>query len=117
MAVRSVTRVEDVNTVLYTWSGLLATSTDTGEPVKVLDWADYSVQFEGNFGVGGSITFEGSNDGTNFRALTDPQGNAITKTAAAIEQIEEAVRFVRPSVTAGDGATSLVATMFMRRNR
>jgi len=83
----------------------------------VLDWADYSVQFEGTFGTGGSITFEGSNDGTNYRALTDPQGNAITKTAAAIEQIEEAVRWVRPAVTAGDGTTALVATMFMRRNR
>lgn len=117
MAVRTATRVEEVNTLTYTWAGLTFTTTDEGNPVQILDWADYSVQFQGTFGTGGTIIFEGSNDGTNYVTLTDPQGNAITKTAAAIEQVEEAVRYVRPRVTAGDGTTALVATMFMRRNR
>lgn len=115
MAVRTATRVEEVNTLTYTWAGLL--NSDTGNPVQILDWADYSVQFDGTFGVGGTIIFQGSNDGTNWHTLTDPQGNAVSKTVAAIEQVEEAVRYVRPNVTAGDGTTALVATMFMRRNR
>lgn len=75
-----------------------------------------SVQFTGTFGTGGTILLEGSNDGTNYVTLTDPQGNAISKTAAGIEAIEETTVYIRPRVSAGDGTTSLVATLFLGRN-
>lgn len=96
------------------WSGLL--NGDDGAPIEMPGSADRSIQITGTFGVGGSINLEGSNDGTNYVVLTDPQGNAITKTAAAIEAISELTRFVRPRVTAGDGTTSLVATLLVKRN-
>lgn len=119
MAVRTptVTPAPNGNTngILYVWTGLL--NGDTGTPVEGVDFADQTVQVGGTFGVGGSVTLEGSNDNATFFALTDPQGNAITKTGAALEVIEEAPRYVRPNVTAGDGSTSLTVTIWARRGR
>lgn len=103
------------NGVLVVWSALA--NGDDGTPWEHADYGDRTVHFTGTFGAGGSVTFQGSNDGTNWFALTDPQGNAITKTAAGIEVVSENPRFVRPIVTAGDGTTALVATMWGRRNR
>lgn len=119
MATRNATNagVAPVDTIgeMYalTWTGLL--NGDVGDAQGYAEFADKSVQVHGTFGVGGSITFEGSNDGTNWFPLTDLQGNAITKTAAALEHISEATVFVRPHVTAGDGTTSLTAILFVRR--
>lgn len=104
-----------VNAELCEWTGLL--NGDDGVPLEGADWADRTIQFDGTFGAGGSISLLGSNDGTNYFALTDPQGNAITKTAAGLEVIEEGPRYIKPSVTAGDGTTSLNARIWGRRNR
>jgi hypothetical protein len=100
---------------LVTWSGLL--NGDTGEQVSLTDFPDRTVQIVGTFGAGGAVNFEGSNDGTNWAILTDPQGNAITKTSAAIESVTETPRYVRPSVTAGDGSTDLSVILFARTPR
>lgn len=121
MATRSssnagVTPVDTIGEMyVVAWSGLL--NGDDGAAIQFAEFADKSIQFSGTFGVGGSITLQGSNDGTNWFPLTDPQGNAITKTAAALEKVDEATAWVRPIVTAGDAATNLVATLFLlRRN-
>lgn len=107
--------VDMEHATLVTWSGLL--NGDTGTRVSYTDFPDRTVQFLGTFGTGGSVSFEGSNDGTNWVVLTDPQGNAITKTAAGIEAVTETPRYVRPSVTAGDGTTNLTVIMFARTPR
>lgn len=111
-----VTPVDTIGEIyVITWSGLL--NGDDGTPIQYAEFVDKSIQVHGTFGVGGSITFQGSNDGSNWFPLTDPQGNAITKTAAALEKVDEATAWVRPIVTAGDAATNLVATLFLlRRN-
>lgn len=101
--------------VLVIWTGLL--NTDTGSPVSLTDFPDRTIQLTGTFGTGGEVTFQGSNDGTNWNTLTDPQGNALTKTAASLEVVTETPRYVRPSVTGGDGSTSLTLTMFARTPR
>lgn len=105
------------NGVLITW-GPIAFG-DTCAPVMGVDWADRTVQIKGTFGAGGSVTLEGSNDETSptYAALTDPQGNAITKTVASLEVIEESPLQVRPNVTAGDGTTALTVTVLARRQR
>lgn len=97
---------------LVSWTGLL--NGDDGSPVQFGAFTDRSIQFVGTFGTGGTIVLEGSNDGVNYVALTDPQGNSISKTSASIEAISEATRYVRPRVTAGDGTTNLAAHLFMR---
>lgn len=95
--------------------GALTTTNDRGTPCEWLQWADRSIQFNGTFGAGGTIKLQGSNDGTNWIDLTDPQGNAISKAAAGIEAVTEITQFVRPFVSAGDGTTLLTATLVMRR--
>lgn len=98
---------------LITWSGLL--NGDDGAAAQWTDFADRCFQVTGTFGAGGSLTIEGSNDGTNWSILSDPQGNPLTFTTGRIEQALELPRYVRPRVTAGDGTTNLVATLCMRK--
>lgn len=103
----------DYNRVtIVTWTGLL--NSDDGAPIEQPSFADRTVAFTGTFGVGGTVQVEGSIDGTNYFVLTDPQGNNISKTAAGLESVSEAVRYIRPKVTAGDGTTSLTCTMLLR---
>lgn len=117
MATRTATvdTINDFNNMalLIQWSGLL--NGDSGDPYTIPGYSDRSIQVQGTFGTGGSISLEGSNDGTNYIVLTDPQGNAITKTSAAIEAVTELPRYIRPRVTAGDGTTNLVASLFVKR--
>ena len=97
------------------WSGLL--NGDTGNAIGFQGSGDKSIQFTGTFGVGGSISLQGTCDkvpGSNWFILSDLQTLAITKTGVALEGIAESVMWVRPIVTAGDGTTNLVATMVVR---
>lgn len=109
----------NANLARVTWTGLL--NGDTGAPVEMGDWADRTAQVYGTFGTGGSVNMEGSNDKASetptYAILSDPQGNAFTKTAAAIEALEESPLIIRPNVTAGDGTTTLTVKMVCRRNR
>lgn len=119
MAVKAVTKTPSPfhrdNAVTLAWASMA--NGDSGEVCETPSGSDRSVQFTGTFGSGGTVLLEGSNDGTNYVTLTDPQGNAISKTAAGIEQIEEITRYVRPRVSAGDGTTAIVATMIVRSPR
>jgi hypothetical protein len=116
MATRAIS-VDNTNprALVIQWTGLTQATLDDGAPFEGADWSDRSVQIQGTFGTGGSVSIEGSNDGTNYQLLTDPQGNDITKTAADLEQITEITRYIRPRVTAGDGTTSLTVTIYARR--
>lgn len=75
--------------------------------------SDKSVQITGTFGAGGSVTLQGSNDGTNWATLTKADGTtAATFTSAGMAQILENPEFIRPTVTAGDGTTALTVQLF-----
>lgn len=97
---------------LVTWTGLL--NGDDGAGAEWVEFSDRCFQVTGTFGTGGSCTIQGSNDGANWAALADPQGNALTFTSQKIEQALELPRYVRPVVTAGDGTTSLTVTLCMK---
>ena len=88
---------------------------DVGLPLQNFGGSDRSIQVTGTFGAGGTMLVEGSNDGTNYYTLVDHQGNALSITAAGLKSIDQAVAYVRPRVSAGDGTTSLTATMMCRR--
>lgn len=90
---------------------------DTGAPQMLPGNADRTIQVTGTFGAGGSVAAEGSNDGVNYFALTDPTGTTIAITSAGGKAITEACMYIRPHVTAGDGTTALVATMFCRNTQ
>lgn len=112
-AIRAASITRDKASALVVWTGLDAD--DSGEPVQLPDFPDKTVTIEGTFSVGGSCTLQGSNDGTNYYSLTDPQGNAITKTAAGIELVTENPKYIRPLVTAGDGSTAIEARLYCTR--
>lgn len=105
------------HTVVVTWAGV--TQADTFTPVGPR-WADYSdrnCQLVGTFG-GATVIWKGSNNGTDYEPLTDPQGNAISKTIAGttLEQITENTLFVQPTHSGGAGET-MAAILVMRRGR
>lgn len=99
---------------VYFWNSLA--NGDDGTPVEASGtFPDKSIQVLGTFGAGGTIILEGSNLPNNsaWATLNDPQGNALSFTAANLEQVLEQTRWVRPRVTAGDGTTSLQAYLFV----
>ena len=109
----TITALGEAGCFSITWTGLL--NGDTGSAVEIVRGADKSAQIAGTFGTGGTLKIQGSNDGTNYVSLTDPQGNAIEKTAASIEQVSELTRYIRPNVTAGDATTNLSVTLILRK--
>ena len=89
----------------YKWLDLA--NTDTGTPLLIDRRTDRTVQVNGTFGAGGTCVIEGSIDGTNYITLSDLQGTALSFTAAGLEGVTEAVTFIRPRISAGDGTTAI----------
>ena len=87
---------------------------DTGTPYTMPGWADKSIQIEGSFDSANGI-LEGSNDGTTYYTLTDPQGNAISKGSAALEAVTEMTRYIRPRVDGAGGAAAVDFYLAVRR--
>lgn len=103
---------DDSSIKVITWPGI--GNGDDGRPVKIAKWADKTIHFTGTFGSGGTVKLQGSNDGTNWLDLTDPQGAGISKSGAAIEAVTENPLYIRPAVTAGDGTTAINAILVAR---
>lgn len=107
----TVVRVGDggvTNVYVATWAAI--GDSDTCTAIQMCGAADRSVQITGTFGSA-TILLQGSNDGTNYATLTDPQGNVISKTSAAIEQIEELTRYIKPSTSGGTGSAITVSVL------
>lgn len=85
---------------------------DDGAPCEMIMASDKSVQVEGTFG-GATVVIQGSNDGTNWRTLSDPSNAALSFAAAGLEAIQEHTRYIRPLSSGGTG-TSVTVTIFMR---
>lgn len=83
---------------------------DVGLPENLFAYSNLTVQVKGTFGVGGSVSIEGSNDGgTTWVTLFDNRGAgaALTFTAAGLRSVNDRPLQMRPNVTAGDGTTAL----------
>ncbi len=102
----------DRRTIIFTWSGM--NGGDTGLPVDVPGFADKSIQAEGTFNSL-TLTIQGTNDDSNYETLNDPNGNALTMTAGRIEQVLENIWKIRPSVSAGSGASIDVSMIMSTR--
>lgn len=111
----AVEKVLHGEAMLYTWTPLTSANAD-GSAITAHEYGDRTVQITGTFD-GATVTLQGSNDGTNWVALTDPQGNGIAKTAAALESVMETPRFTRVITTGGAGSQSITVTLFCRRTR
>lgn len=100
---------------VVTWA-LLTSTNAAGTPVEMPGSSDRSVQIDGTFDSA-TVVLQGSNDGTNWFTLTDPQGNAISKTSAALEMISELTRYIRPSTSGGSGSQSVNVRVLMKKVR
>ncbi len=112
MATINAQRLQTQNTRAFVqqWPGLAAG--DDGAPLSASQYTDRSVQVTGNFG-GSTVVIEGSNDGTNWSTLTDPQGNDLVLSASKIEMVTEATLFIRPRVVGG-AATNLTVSLLVK---
>jgi hypothetical protein len=101
------------NAIVGQWIGVL--SGDTVTPIKVPNYTDVSVSVEGTLGPA-TFTVQGSLDGTNYYTLNDPQGNVLTFTGATmrIEQVEQAVTFLKVINGSGDGTTNVTINVTAR---
>jgi hypothetical protein len=85
--------------VLASWADL-ATG-DVGAGVPIAYSADLTGQATGTFG-GGTITWQGSNDNTNWHPLTRRSvGSDMAFTSAAVHTVNENPAWIRPAVTGG----------------
>ena len=107
---------QDGSVVLVKWT--LTSADATGVAVPWVQWADRTVLFYGGATWGAATAaFEGSNDGTNFIALADGQGGAISKTTDSVESIVELTQFARPRLTTVGTAASIAVSLVMRRQQ
>lgn len=111
--ITSITDNGALDVCLVSWPAM--GNADTGTAIKLGGASDRSVQIEGTFG-GATVVIQGSNDGTNYETLHDPTGTAISKTAAALVQVLELSRYIRP-VTSGGTGTSVTVTMVTKGQR
>jgi hypothetical protein len=97
-----------------TWTAL--TGTDTGQAEAAPQYPTKTVQVFGTFG-GGTVLIEGSNDGgTTWVTLTDPQGNALSFTAAGAEKVQEITQLIRPRASVGVTTITVVLLSQSGRN-
>jgi hypothetical protein len=92
---------------IVTWANMQ--NGDVGEAVALSQYSDRSVQVSGTL-AGASVTIEGSLESsiTNFATLTDTKENDLLITTAKIETIMQLVRWLRPVISGGGGATVTV---------
>lgn len=95
----------DASVRVVTWTEI--GQSDTTIAVQLGAFPDRSVQVVGDFSGAASLTIEGSNDGTNYEVLTDPQGDSLTFTAAGLKAIVEIPRYIKPVLASGDGSTDI----------
>lgn len=85
-------------TYLHKWS--LTTANPIGDAISIPGASDRTVQFIGATWGGATGVLEGSLDGgTTYAGLTDPQGNAISKTADGLEAVTENCLLIRPQLS------------------
>lgn len=116
--IRAGTPQLDLNVPAKTAAWAAMANGDDGEPLPIdtiAQYLDRTFQIVGTFGTGGTVVIEGTNDGTNWATLDDPNGVPLSITSAGIYQVIQVTYKMRPRVTAGDGTTSLVVTGLLRR--
>jgi len=106
MAVISFTRSEPSasKAKIVTWLAIANDDTATPFLPVELDTAVASVQISGTFG-GATLTFQQSNDGTNWFTAKTPIGDNVSATAAGMFELSLSALYVRPSIAGGSSSS------------
>lgn len=86
----------------------LSGASDVGTAEMLGNFADRTITVTGTWSSA-TLLVEGSNDNVTFVTMTDPQGNALSKTADFIEAMLENPLYVRVSTSGGGAGTTLTA--------
>lgn len=126
MAVRSYTEIDTKwgtgsAAKVYEWTGLL--NGDTGAPLRIPPYADITVQVmnkdaaavQSVLGTGGTVTWNGTLDDATTPAAgqygvlhkTDGSTSLTQNALGRLDQVLEHPLQIQPSITAGDGTTTL----------
>lgn len=91
--------------VTVTWTGV-STTTDTPTAYGPLNHGKGAVRaavtISGTFG-GATGVLQGSVDGSVYATLTDLAGNAVSATAAKLQEFSSSCLYFKPVVTGGTG--------------
>jgi len=101
-----------VGTEIITWTPITEADVGRGVLVNGSSGAVGAMQINGTVGSA-TITLQGSNDGSNFYAITDPAGNDVALSAAGIVDFSTAAAYIRPA-TSGGSSSSLTVTICLR---
>lgn len=96
-----------------TWGPLTSANT-LGTNEELPRYPYHSVQITGTFG-GATVVLQGSDDGVTWFTLHDTSGSNISATSnARFDTIAIVPAFVRPSLSGGDGTTSVTLIVTSR---
>lgn len=109
---------DEMKTRTMTWASL--GDDDVGDVLNLIahhapDYPDKTVQIIGTIWASATLVLQGSNDGTNWTTLHDPQGGDLSWTVGTsiIDVIAENPLFIRPSTSGGLGTTDVTVIIAM----
>lgn len=99
---------------VITWATLTSTNAagSAYEPERTRG-AIAAVHFTGTFDSATAV-LQGSNDGTNWLTLNDPNGTAVSFTAAGYAEVSTALAYIRPSTSGGGGSQDIDCILVAR---
>ena len=119
----AITKDKEFSVYAHLTEWTLTTADFTGDPISYPNAGDKCIQFGGTGEAWGGATaiLQGSNveqpvlgTDADWFPLTDPQGNAISKTALGAEQVMETPLWIRPKLT-GVGVGAVVPVRLLSR--
>lgn len=103
--------------IIIKWSGITTTDTE-GQWLELPEYSYKTVHIDGNFGTGGVIDMQASNDATLTPfLLTDDRGDTISKNALYGGFIAQNPLMIRPVLSAGSGAVDIDVVVCATTNR
>jgi hypothetical protein len=113
MATRALETVyRDRHMRVYKWTGLL--QGDDGAPLQVDEFHHITIHGFGSFSGGAHLNILGSNEGNNFAVTKKHDVGSMILTADSIEKLLTEPRYIKPSITSGNGSTNLACWVCLR---
>jgi hypothetical protein len=87
---------------------------DDGAPLQVDEFHHITIHGFGAFDGSANLNILGSNEGNNFAVTKKHDVGSMILTANSIEKLLTEPRYIKPSVTSGNGSTNLSCWVCLR---